>query len=323
MFDPINLPIRLPIGAPFPVDVVDAEPSLSQYRITIQVPYDTWDTVDVFEAFNLKTDVRGPGQISGKGDVRLELRLADDLVPELIQRIAQLGPRDGVLELANSGDDAPELVTESWFALHVTQAVELPEELRQPGNQVRSGFSTTWADADTVELAAPQTPVVPQHRPDPASEPWPELLAVVHGYLDANGISFVRHQGADMVSSEVEGINGTWSMWIHSRESERQVLVYSVFPQPIDEAHRGQVAELIGRLNVRMLTGNFEIDPDDGGFRCRTSIIVNGATLNNDLLDGVIPSNSMAMDHGVAALQLLLGGATIDEAIAAAPKPSS
>ena len=323
MFDPVNLPIRLPIGAPFPVDVVDAEPGLSRYQITIQVPYDTWDTIDVYEAFNLKNEVRGPGKISGDGDVRLELRLADELVPALIRRIAHLGPRDGVLELAASGDDAAELVTESWFATHVSQAVELPEELRRSGSELRDGFSTAWAEAERVELADPQTPVVPQHRPDPETEPWPELLAVVRDYLEARGIGFVRHQGADMLSAEVQGNHGIWSMWIHTRESERQVLMYSVYPQPIDDVHRGAVNELIGLLNIRMLTGNFEMDPEDGGFRCRTSIIVNGATLDDELLDGVIPSNSMAMDHGVAALQALLSGASVDEAIVNAPKPSS
>jgi hypothetical protein len=322
MFDPISLPIRLPIGAAFPVDVIDAEPSLSQYRITIQVPFDTWDTIDVFEAFNLKNEVRGQGQITDEGDVRIELRLADDLVPDLIDRIAHLTPRDGVLELAKSGDDSPALVTESWFGLHVTQAVDLPPELQQPGNEVRSGFSTSWADAEHVRLPEPQAPVVPQHRPDPADEPWPELLDVVRGYLVANDISFVRHQGADMVSADIQGTHGAWSLWISTRESERQVLVYSIFPQPIAETYRGAVADLIGRVNVRMLAGNFEMDAAEGGFRCRTSLIVNGSSLDHELLDGVIQPNTIAMDRGVSGLQALLGGATVDEALASFPKPT-
>lgn len=323
MFDPVSLPIRLPVGAPFPVDVIDAEASLSQYRITIQVPYDTWDTIDVFEAFNLKTEARGSGEIPDEGDVRLQLRLADDLVPELIERIAHLDPRDGVLELAQSGDDALALVTENWFALHVTQSIELPEELQQPGSQVWSGFSTLWADAESVETAAPQAPAVPQYRPDPDDEPWPELLAAVRDYLISKDISFVRQQGADMVSADVQGSTATWSMWIHTREPERMVLAYSIFPQPIEAADRDAVGELIALLNVRMLTGNFEMDPEDDGFRCRTSLIVNDASLDHELLEGVIPSNSLAMDRGVSALQTLLGGATVEAALNSFPKPTT
>lgn len=322
MFDPVPLPLRLPVGAPFPVDVVDAEPGLTQYRLTIQVPYDTWDTVDVFGAFNLEHAERGPGQITGDGDVHIELRLADDQVPDLIRRIADKSPRDGVVELADSGDDAPALVTESWFALHVTQAVDLPPELRQSGNAVRSGFSTSWADTAHVTTPEPAAPAVPQHRPEPADEPWPELLAKTRDYLIDKDVELTRHQGADMVSADIQGTTSTWSMWVHTREAEHQILVYSIYPQPIDEAQRGVVAELIGRLNVRMLTGNFEMDPDQGGFRCRTSLILNGVTLDDGLLDGLIPPNSIAMDRGVAALQAVLAGATIDDALSSFPTPT-
>ncbi len=319
MFDPITLPLRLPVGAPFPVDVVDAIPSLSQFRMLIEVPYDTWDTIDVYEAFNLKNATREAGSLGDKSNVRIELRLADAEVPDLIRRIASLSPSDGVAELAQSGDDAEVLMTENWFALHVTQAVELPPELQSPGAEVWAGFSTSWASAENlVRVDEPVT--APRVMPPPADEPWPELLEEIRLYLDASEIAFERHQGADMVSAMVQGNSGVWSMWVHSREAQRQVLVYSIRPEPIDEADRPIVNELIGRLNVKMLSGNFEMDPTDGGFRCRGSIIVNANKLSGELLDGLIPPVSMAMDSGLAALNAVLNGTSVDDALSNLPQ---
>jgi hypothetical protein len=319
VFEPIRLPLRLPIGAPLPVDVIDATPSLSQYRITVRVPPQIWETIDMVDAFNLESEARQPGQITGDGDVQIELRLADAEVPALIRRIAGMTPSDGVAELAESPADSPLLITENWFALHVTEAVELPPELRGPGREVRSGFSTKWVDSDSLVYSPAEFDFVVEQPTDPEDEPWPPLLAAVRDYLDSHEVSFVRHPKANMVSADIQGNNDTWSMWIHTREAERQVLVYSISPQPVDEAHRGAVAELIGRLNLRMRAGNFEMDPDNGSFRCRTSLIVNEAPLDSALLDGVIAPNSVAMDDGMFSLRSLLAGASIDDALSSFP----
>lgn len=321
MFEPIQLPLRLPVGAPLPVDVIDATPSLTQYRITVRVRNEIWETIDLVDAFNLDSEARQPGQITGDGDVQIELRLADAEVPALIKTIAGMTPRDGVAELAESPTDSPLLITENWFALHVTEAVELPPELQGPGREVRSGFSTVWVDSDSLVYSPPEIDFVVEQPTDPQDEPWPPLLAVVREYLDAHEVSFVRHPKADMVSADIQGNNDTWSMWIHTREAERQVLVYSINPQPVDESDRGAVAELIGRLNLKLHAGNFEMDPDNGSFRCRTSLIVNDSSLDSELLDGVVAPNSVAMDDGMFALRTLLGGGSIDDALASFPNP--
>ncbi|HEY5664867.1 MAG TPA: YbjN domain-containing protein [Ilumatobacter sp.] len=230
-------------------------------------------------------------------------------------------PRDGVAELAELPPDSQLLLTEVWFALRVSEALELPPELQGPGREVRSGFSTIWADTDTLVYTPPQADEVVERRVDPADEPWPPLLAAVGDYLRAHDIGFVRHPRADMVSAEIQGHEAAWSLWIHTRESQRQVLVYSINPHTVDEPDRAAVTELIGRLNPKMLIGNFEMSHDGGSFRCRTSLVVNHAPLDGELLAGVIGANLTAMDDGMAALRALLDGVSVEEAAMRFPDP--
>ncbi|BAN00381.1 YbjN domain-containing protein [Ilumatobacter coccineus] len=317
MFAPQHLPLRLPIGAPFPVDVIDATPSLSRYVIRVRVSRDTWSTIDELELFNLVADARKPGSLTGSGDVEIELRLVDALVPDVIRRVAGLDPVDGVAELAELGDEAPALITESWFATNVTEQVPLPDDLADSG-ELRQGFSTRWADAD--QLASDDAAGVPveeviQQPIDPATEPWPPLLGQIRNYLDESDIAFERHAGANMVSANIGGENGSWSLWLHTREDTRQVVAYSIRPVDIDVEHRPQVAEFITRLNSKMFSGAFELDLDTGGFRCRTSLSLGDAPLSDDLIRGLIEPNSLALDAALAGLDAVLSGVSPTDAV--------
>lgn len=317
MFAPQNLPLRLPIGAPFPVDVVDAVPSLSRYVIRVRVRRETWTNIDELELFNLTADARKPGSLTGSGDVELELRLVDELVREVIERVAGFEPADGVAELAELGDDHPALVTESWFATNVTEQVPLPDDLADSG-ELRQGFSTNWADAAELTTdASASVPVeeVVQAPIDPATEPWPPLLGQIRNYLDESDIPFERHAGANMVSANIGGENGSWSLWLHTREDTRQVVAYSIRPIDIDVDDRPQVAEFATRMNSKMFAAAFELDLDTGGFRCRTSLWLGDAPLSDDLISGLIEPNSLAFDGALAGLDAVLSGVSPTDAV--------
>jgi hypothetical protein len=268
VFDPISLPLRLPIGAPFPVDVIDAAPSLSRYVLRLRVDAETWSTIDELELFNLTADARKPGSLDGSTGVEIEIRLGDAFVTEVVQLVAGLEPADGVAELADLDASADALSTESWFALNVTEQVPLPDDLADSGD-LRQGFSTVWAESERLEAPDPDITEVTQQPVDPASEPWPPMLDQIRNYLDDLDIAFERHAGADMVSAEISGQNGDWSLWLHTREESHQVVAYSIRPTDVGD-QLDPVAEFVTRLNSKMFAGAFELDLDTGGFRCRT-----------------------------------------------------
>ncbi|MFN3254098.1 MAG: YbjN domain-containing protein [Ilumatobacter sp.] len=307
MFEPIELPLHLPIGAPFPVSVIDAEPALSRYTIRVRLSSEQWATVDGLELFNLMPETRHPGHVGGTDGVEVELRLADELVRDVITAIAGMDPADSVAEVAALDPTSPVFSTESWFATTVTEPVALPADLAGQG-ELREGFSTTWNDAETVTLPKPEITETSTAPIDPQLEPWPPLLGAIRTYLEERDVPYTRHAGADMVSAEVGGDNGEWSLWLHTRERSRQIVAYSIPPVDIADDRLGDVAELATRLNAKMFTGAFEVDLDTGGFRVRTSLSLGGVALDTSLLDGLIEPNVMAIDAALAAVDAVLSG---------------
>lgn len=317
MFEPIELPLHLPIGAPFPVSVIDAEPALSRYTIRVRLSSEQWATVDGLELFNLMPEMRHPGHVEGTDGVEVELRLADELVRDVVTAIAGMDPADSVAEVAALDPTSPVLSTESWFATTVTEPVALPDDLAEHG-ELRDGFSTTWNDAEEVHAAdvAAMTITETISEPiDPEAEPWPPLLGAIRTYLDEREVPFTRHAGADMVSAEVGGDNGHWTLWLHTREHRRQIVAYSIPPVDIAEDRLAHVAELATRLNAKMFTGTFEVDLDTGGFRVRTSLSLGAADLDTGLLDGLIEPNVMAIDAALASLDEVLSGLAPADAV--------
>jgi len=106
----------------------------------------------IFQLFHCPPEVRGEGPegglIEGKR-VRVEARLDDALAREHFAGSDAPGVAARLLELSESDPQHVLLETESWFALTVTQALDLPPGAPE-GASLREGYRTAWADAPTV-----------------------------------------------------------------------------------------------------------------------------------------------------------------------------
>lgn len=107
-------------------------------RLIVEFAPDDWETIDMLMLFHLGWDERHDGSVSGTRPVQVEMRLDPEVA-------AATGPLDGPDELAALADDHPARNQANWYALNVTEAVDLPPELAGAGD-VRSGFSTVWSD---------------------------------------------------------------------------------------------------------------------------------------------------------------------------------
>lgn len=125
-------------------------------RITVDLGWETFDrAVMMFTLFHCPPDVRGDGPegglIPGKR-VRIEARLDDALAREHFGDPAHADAEaiaTRLLDLSASDTEHVLLETESWFALTVTQALDLPPDAPEDA-VLREGYRTTWADAKTV-----------------------------------------------------------------------------------------------------------------------------------------------------------------------------
>ena len=122
-------------------------------RIVVDLGWEAYErSIGLFQLFHCTPDVRGEGPegglIEGKR-VRVEARLDDALAREHFASTDAEGVASRLSELSEGEPQHILLETESWFALHVTQAVDLPPDAPE-GADLREGYRTTWADASTV-----------------------------------------------------------------------------------------------------------------------------------------------------------------------------
>lgn len=122
-------------------------------RITVDLGWETFErAVQMFQLFHCAPEVRGEGPegglIEGKR-VRIEARLDDALAREHFAGADAEGVAARLLELSESDPQHILLETESWFALTVSQALDLPPDA-PAGAALREGYRTTWSDSPTV-----------------------------------------------------------------------------------------------------------------------------------------------------------------------------
>jgi hypothetical protein len=105
----------------------------------------------------------------------------------------------------------------------------------------------------------------------------------------------------------VAGDNGAWTAIAQARESQRQVLLYSIADEVVPEGRRGEAALLLARLNWGLPTATFELDLDDGQVRLRTSVAVGDGELTPGLLKPLLIANLTLMDRHLPAIRALAG----------------
>lgn len=114
--------------------------------LTLVADPEQWEMIDLLQLFHLRWDARHEGVVSGDRPVTIEIRLADDVdrapLPDDPAALAAF------VAAAGGRDVEPWRDAQRWYALNVTEEIDLPPELATLG-EVRSGFSTVWADTPT------------------------------------------------------------------------------------------------------------------------------------------------------------------------------
>jgi hypothetical protein len=103
-----------------------------------------------------------------------------------------------------------------------------------------------------------------------------------------------------------KGQSGEWQCQAWLRESNYQILLYSYLPVRIADARRAEVSEFITRANYGLVIGNFELDLSDGELRFKTSLDVEGSSIDTALIKQLCYANVLTMDKYLPGLIAVL-----------------
>jgi hypothetical protein len=104
------------------------------------------------------------------------------------------------------------------------------------------------------------------------------------------------------------GEAGHWPCYAQARESQQQIVVYSICPLRVPEERRAAMAEFLTRANYGLVVGNFELDYEDGEVRYKTSLDVEDCTATRELLRHIVYANVTAMDRYLPGILVVIAG---------------
>jgi len=140
---PVHVEFLINDVATVPVDIVAATTG-ARPALTLAAGPAEWETIDLLQLFNLRWDVRHDGAVSGGQPVQIVVALDPEIdageLPGTPDELAAF------VAAAGARDEQPWRDSQRWFALEVTEQIDLPAELAALG-EVRSGFTTSWGDA--------------------------------------------------------------------------------------------------------------------------------------------------------------------------------
>lgn len=276
--------LAVPGGTPLSLTPLTVDRSGDRTRITVELDEATWHRVRDEQLFALDPEHAGRGfvgEVPG-ASYRMVLALAD--------AEALAGTSDGAADLLRAVPRA-----EGWRAEDVQRELPLPEQMA-PGTRLAEGYTTAWAPAATG-LDAP-------------------LLARCREWFLARDMQATQQEDSTILRLDGNGANGTWVLWLETREQECIVLVWSSWPQEVPVDRRSQVMELITRINPQLAVGSFELDLERGQLSLRTSLELGDAPLHDDLIAGLVGANVEAFDGRLPALLAVLDGEEARTAVA-------
>ncbi|MGH8933377.1 MAG: YbjN domain-containing protein [Egibacteraceae bacterium] len=137
------------------------------------------------------------------------------------------------------------------------------------------------------------------------------LAARVWSWLQARGLDPTAHPDEAVAALSLAGEDGAvLSGYVQVREAAEQVLVYLEAPWLVPADRLGAVASVVAQINWALPIGNLELN-GNGQLRCRTSVDLEGVTLDDGSL-GELMESLVGACHSVLTDAIDPIAATID-----------
>ncbi|NLT95950.1 MAG: YbjN domain-containing protein [Clostridia bacterium] len=248
--------------------------------LQLLVDYGTYEMIKEKELFNLTPQAYSEemeNQLENNGKpVEVTIKLGEDLL-DLLSLFGQNGEEIKNNLIKEHEEYNTLLDTDNWYALSFTQEVELPEELKEEGSELRMGYTTKWAEVDQIAESIPMT-------------------LIIERFLEDNGWPAKKLEDGSVFTGVFQGDDGRWIYYIEAREEAGQCAFYSVFPAVASKEDYPNVIEFLMRINSGLPVGNFELDFEDGEIKFKTYVDVGYGELDDTLLRQVIEGNITVMN---------------------------
>lgn len=123
------------------------------------------------------------------------------------------------------------------------------------------------------------------------------ILDTIIEFFHQDDWHFERAEDESYLRLGFKGEHGRWSCIAQALEEREQMVFYSVLPSVIPLERRGDVSEFITRANYGLLSGNFELDWNDGEVRYKTMVDVEGGALTLPMVRNLVHSNLFTVDR--------------------------
>jgi hypothetical protein len=195
-----------------------------------------------------------------------------------------------------STDPRHEDDVDSWWAVSVTQVVELPAELAEDGGELREGISfrpPPWADVASAFEVLSGEPLLDLVVDTFAEQGWP----VERPQAEATIVKV-------LVPPDISDVQ----LWVRTDEVLELVTVFAVLPSEVGRDQVADMLELAARLNAEVPVGSYEADAQTGLLSFKTGIDVQGDRLSEALLRQMVRGALHAAEWAEPAVRGVLGG---------------
>lgn len=134
------------------------------------------------------------------------------------------------------------------------------------------------------------------------------VTVAVQSILKREGIKYRRTEFAGVVEFGFVGENGCFRGYVEVDEDRRSVHVQTVAPVRVQPSKWVAAAELVARINYRLLFGNLELNMDTGAIACRTSTILGEGDLHPDVMKHLLYGNWATIDRHLPVISAVLFG---------------
>jgi hypothetical protein len=138
------------------------------------------------------------------------------------------------------------------------------------------------------------------------SSPEKAIFAQVLAFFQEDNWSIQVDEEESGFHLMAKGDNGQWSCYAQALDERKQFVFYSILPVNVPQSQIPQVLDFINRINLELMVGNFQLDPQDGQVVCKTSIDVEDDRLSTALVRQIVYNNVLTMNQVLPGLMAMI-----------------
>ncbi len=141
-------------------------------------------------------------------------------------------------------------------------------------------------------------------------------INIVKDFLNSQAWQYTQVKDSNILIFGIKGRNAKFQCIADFQEEDKRFFFFSVCGANTPSENRSEMLDLLNFLNFDLFFGNFEMNPENGEVRFRTSISLNHIELNADFLEEIIMSNIITMDNNLPSiLGVMFGQINTEKAI--------